>query len=134
MAAALEEEKGISSYRLNADTAEIHGADLPWVAGSGCRGPIVLDVNVIAMPSDTEYRVRLHFAELQRKRAGDRVFDVMLGSRTVLSSFDVMRAAGQTHTAIVKEFTTDAENGAVHVELVPRTDQPILSGIEVLAQ
>lgn len=52
MAAALEEEKRVSSYRLNADTATIHGTDLPWVAGSGCRGPIILDVNVKSTPSD----------------------------------------------------------------------------------
>ena len=134
MAAALEEEKGISTYRLNADSAEIQGTDLPWVAGSGCRGPTVLDINVGAMPSGTKYRVRLHFSELQEERAGDRVFDVKLGSQTVLSGFDVVRAAGQTHTAVVKKFTIGAENGAIHVELIPETGEPILSGIEILAQ
>ena len=134
MAAALEDEKGISRYRLNADTAEIHATELPWVAGSGCHGPIALDVNVRNMPPDTKYRVRLHFAELQPKKPGDRVFGVMLGSQTVLSDFDVVRAAEGTHAAVLREFTVRAEGGTIRMELTPNTGQPILSGIEVLAQ
>ncbi|MHC4398872.1 MAG: outer membrane protein assembly factor BamB family protein [Planctomycetota bacterium] len=134
MAAALKEEKGVAGYRLNADTATIHGTDTPWVAGSGCRGPVVLEVNVSRMPPGAEYRIRLHFAELEPNRPGERVFDVVAGSRTVLPGLDVVQAAGKTCTALVKEFTTVAEGGTIRVALVSRTGEPILSGIEVLAQ
>jgi len=133
MAAALKQEKGISTHRLNADTAKISGTDLPWVAGSGCRGPLQLEINVSRMPPETEYQVRLHFAELDAVRPGQRVFDVAIGGRTALSDFDVVGAAGKTHEAVVKEFTATAGNGKLRMELVPKRGEPTIAGIEVLA-
>jgi len=133
MAAALEEEKGISTYRLNADTAKISGTDLPWVAGSGCRGPLQLEINVSRMTPETEYLVRLHFAEVEAIRPGQRVFDVTLGEENVLSDFDVVRAAGKTHQAVLEEFTAVAEDGRLRLELVPKKGEPTIAGIEVLA-
>lgn len=133
MGAVLEKEKGITSYRHNMDVTEVRGTETPWVAASGCRGPLVLQVNVSKMPPRTRYRVRLHFAELEDKKPGDRVFDVELGDRTVLSGFDVVKAAGKTHTAIVKEFETAAVGGSVPLALVPKKGEPILCGVEVTA-
>jgi hypothetical protein len=133
MAAALKQEKGISTYRLNADTAEISGTDIPWVAGSGCRGPLELEVNVSRMAPDTEYLIRLHFAELDASRPGRRVFGVAIGERIVLPDFDVARAAGKTHAAVVEEFTAAAENGRLRLRLVPKKGEPTIAGVEVLA-
>jgi len=134
MAAALEEEKGVTTYRLNADTAKIAGAEIPWVAGSGCRGPLELEINVARMPPETEYLVRLHFAEFDAVRPGGRVFDVVVGEKTVLPDFDIVAAAGELHTAVVDEFRTVADRGKLRVKLVPKRGEPMIAGIEVLAQ
>jgi hypothetical protein len=134
MAAALEEETGIRTHRLNADTAQIRGPGAPFVAISCCRGPLDLEINVSRMPKNTQYHVRLHFAELEAISPGDRVFDVMLGPATVLADFDVMAAAGQPQTTVVKQFKTQAPDGAVRVSLAPKRGEPILSGVEVVAE
>jgi outer membrane protein assembly factor BamB len=133
MAAVLEQEKGIGTYRLNADTAEISGDSIPWVAGSGCRGPLKLEVNVSRMPADTKYLIRLHFAEIQAVASKERVFDLAIGNRTVLTDFDLVGIAGETHKSVVEEFTTTAENGRLRIGLIPKQGEPTLAGIEVLA-
>jgi hypothetical protein len=133
MAAALAQEKGIATYRLNADTAKISGTDIPWVAGSGCRGPLDLEINVSRMAPDTEYLVRLHFAEFDASRSGQRVFDVQIGEKTVLSDFDLFQARGKTHAAAVEEFKAAAAGGKLRLKLVPRKGEPTIAGIEVLA-
>lgn len=55
------------------------------------------------------YQVRLHFAENTWTAAGQRVFNMLLNGKTVLTDFDVFAAAGGANKAVVKEFTTTAD-------------------------
>jgi len=81
--------------------------------------------------------VRLHFAELEQVRRGERVFDVKLQGKVVLKSFDVIRAAGGRNRAIVRQFDGIVASGAVVLELIPKakaltaSSAPVISGIEV---
>jgi hypothetical protein len=134
MAEDLEKAAGITTYHHNMDVAEVSGTQTPWVAASGCRGPLDVQVDVSKMPPETQYKVTLHFAELEPKRPGDRVFDVVLGTKTVLAGLDVARTAGGTHAALVRQFVTRARDGAIRLRLVRRKGQPILSGLEVVAE
>jgi hypothetical protein len=130
MGKLLAQEKKITTYRSNMDTTEVKKTDTPWVAASGCRGPLALEVNLAKMPRGVQYTVRLHFAELEEKRPGERVFDVKLAGKTVLTGFDVVKAAGATHTAVVREFRTAADR-SLAISLVPRRGEPMLSGVEI---
>ena len=82
--------------------------------------------------------VRLHFAELDDVKRGQRVFDVKLGGVTVLKDFDVVRAARGSHRALVRQFDGIMATRTVTIELVPKAAEltpataPILSAIEIL--
>ena len=78
------------------------------------------------------YDVALHFAELEDVRPGERVFDVKLQGRTVLSGVDVVSEAAGRNTALVKTVSGIEAGGKLTIELVPRTDAPpIVSGLEL---
>ena len=86
------------------------------------------------------YTVRLHFAEPDDAKPGDRVFDVKIQGKVMLKGFDVVQAAGGPRRAVVREFTGIRAGDELTVELVPpslsvRADAaPILSGLEVSEQ
>ena len=90
----------------------------------------------VALPRPVS--VRLHFAELDDVKRGQRVFDVKLGGVTVLKDFDVVRAARGGHRALVRQFDGIMATRTVTIELVPKaaeltpTTAPILSAIEIL--
>jgi outer membrane protein assembly factor BamB len=83
--------------------------------------------------------VRLHFAEIEDARRGQRVFDVKLQGKVVLEDFDVVRAAGGRSRAVTREFHGIVADRALVLELVPKvrdlTDStaPIISAIEIMA-
>jgi len=86
---------------------------------------------------ERQFAVRLHFAELDDVQPGERVFDVQLQGTTALKDFDVVREAGGTFRAVVKEFKVSA-NRQLDIRLVPKSPKltersaSILSGIEIL--
>ncbi len=81
--------------------------------------------------------VRLHFAEPDNAAPGRRVFDVKLQGRTVLSNFDIAKAAKSANNAVTKEFRGIPVVEALFVDFVPKSagnarDQvPVVSGIEL---
>jgi hypothetical protein len=83
--------------------------------------------------------VRLHFAELEDAKPGERVFDVKLQGKVVLEDFDIAAAAGGTHRAVVRQFDGIVATRAVTVELLPASTEttsltaPTLCGIEIAA-
>lgn len=119
-------------YRTSADRVSVADTDVPWVVSSGFRGPSRIGVNVGKMPAGTKYKVRLLFAELEDTKPGERVFDVTVAGRPVLTNFDIVREAGRKNAAVVKEFTVGAA-GRLEIKLVPRRGEPVLSGVEIEA-
>jgi len=89
---------------------------------------------IAGLSAQTNYTVRLHFAELYFSAAGNREFDVAINGTTVLTNFDILAAAGANYTAVVEQYIATANssgdiviafsNGAVN--------QPMFNGIEVL--
>ena len=86
------------------------------------------------------HTVRLHFLEPDDVREGERVFDVRLQGRTVVTGLDVVHEAGGRRRALVKEWRDVPAERTVVVELVPKgraaTERtvPVLSAVEVVAQ
>jgi len=133
MAADLEEAQGVSTHRINLSDTPVRRSATPWVSGSCCRGPLVLQFDVSRMPSGTQYNVRLHFAELENVKPGERVFDVRIGNQIVLEALDVTRESGGSHRTVVRECRSTANGGGLQVSLLPRKSQPILNGLEIVA-
>jgi hypothetical protein len=90
----------------------------------------------IALNGETErsHTVRLYFAEPSADKAGERVFDVLLQGKPVLSGFDVFASAGGSRRGLVRAFTGVCAGGALELELRPAGGSrlpPVLSGIEI---
>jgi len=85
-----------------------------------------------------KFMVRLHFAETEDADVGDRVFDVSIQGKTVLSAFDIVREAGGRFRPLIKEFRAVEASDRLTITLDPAGAQtgmlPILAALEVLAE
>jgi len=92
---------------------------------------------VFAVPKDSRYDVRLHFAELFDNEPGSRVEDISLNGQVVLKDFDILKAAGAMNKAVVKEFNGVAPDtqGTIVVRIAAAPQSPDknakICGIEV---
>jgi outer membrane protein assembly factor BamB len=82
------------------------------------------------------WTVRLHFAEREQAKPGQRVFDVRLQGQTVLAKFDLGKESESGKHPVVREFSGIVAGRAVDLELVPSEPGvvPVLNGIEILAE
>ncbi len=88
------------------------------------------------------YTVRLHFAELEDVKPGERVFDVKVQDKPALQGVDVVRDAKGRRRPLVKEIkgVSCDDEARIAIDLVPRGQQtgaaapPILSGVEIAAE
>jgi outer membrane protein assembly factor BamB len=110
-----------------------------WVAASGLAGPLKLRITLCGEPlSNASYTVKLHFAEIENKSPGERLFNVRLQDREVLHAFDIAQAAGGIDKPVIKTFTKIAVRDALTVECLPLSPAagapPLLCGIEVILE
>jgi outer membrane protein assembly factor BamB len=108
------------------------GEGLKWVAASGARGIRSLKVTLPA-PATNAYTVRLVFAEPDQGKAGERVFDVAIQGQRVIEKLDIVAAAGAPLTVLTREFRNIRPGAALTVELTPVKGEPVLSGVELVA-
>jgi hypothetical protein len=110
--------------------------ELPWVASSGVRGVEAVSIKLLpAEMEDRDYTVRLHFAEPDDLKPGDRVFDVTVQGRRVLDDFDIVRETGGPRKAVVKEVHGVRVNDELRLSFRPTGTRPaILCGVEVVAE
>jgi hypothetical protein len=91
-------------------------------------------------PATRSFTVRLHFAEIDDVRPGQRVFDVAIQGLTVLKNFDIVRDAGGSNRPLVREFRGIQASPRVTIDLTPRGEagtaerEPILSGVEIVEE
>jgi beta-galactosidase len=81
--------------------------------------------------ADGAYTVTLTFMEPKAK-PGERKFDVLAGSKAVVSGLDVVAAAGAPLTAITRSFPATVAGGVLDLEFKPTVGQAIVSSIEVV--
>jgi len=142
--------KTFSGTRLCFHSSRIQRADLPWVAASGLAGVsrIVIDLaegttvkdlesgrtSVVpnTPPGEATYTVRLYFAELQERAAGQRVFDVAVEGRTVLENFDIAGEAGGPWREVVREVAGVRTADTLTVTFTSRTGEALICGIELI--
>ncbi len=120
-----------------------HGEALSYLGITGrahCRNFASLNLGSTPKVESRLFTVRLHFAELDEVKPGERVFDVMLQGKTVLKGLDVVKEAGGVRTALVKEVNGVSATDALTMEFVPMSKvvspatAPILSGLEVVEE
>jgi len=93
-----------------------------------------------AVPKGTQYRIRLHFAEVFDNGAGRRVENIEINGQPVLKDFDIFAAAGGMDKAVVKDFAHIAPdaNGNILVRVTAAPASPDqnakISGIEILEE
>lgn len=79
------------------------------------------------------YTVKLHFAEMAKAAAGQRVFNVAMEGASELQSFDILSEVARD-TALVKSFTVNVTDGVVDIDFTRGgVDVPTINGIEVVA-
>lgn len=107
-------DEGGEEVRRSAAFTAIDNSDEAFVFASAVVG---LRRCVLPLARDEDgagtYRVRLGFAALPDDESEQRVFDVRLNGREVLSRFDVAVEAGGPDRAIWKEFQVSAERQLV---------------------
>ncbi len=114
----------------------IEAGELPWVAASQVQNLRALVVTLEKNAKEPRrYTLRLVFAELDDVKPGERVFDVIVQGKPVLSAFDVVREAGGPRRSLVKEIRGVAVTGDLRIELKQAGTLPaMLSGVEIVAE
>lgn len=122
------------AFRLHA--SQVAGAGPAWVTASGLRGLRRLSVGLGATGQPRAYTVRLYFLEPDEVKAGQRVFDVLVQGKAVLTGLDVAREAGGPRRGLVKAVAGVRADGELVVELAPAAGSKpgVLSGVEVVAE
>jgi len=113
----------------------VEGSRKPWLFTSGCRGLIHCELPLIddsAGQKPGTYTVRLGFSALPEDQPGQRIFDIKLQGRAVLKSFDILRSAGKSNKAVVKEFKGIRVKNALALELVPKSANPQMSQAPII--
>jgi len=111
-------------------SSRIQGGNGPaWIAASGVVGAREI---AIAAPS-ASYTVRLHFAEPLDLQPGERVFSLGLQGKEILKDFDIVKATGGPHRAIVCTFKGVPVKDRLTVTLTPAAGSKpaLLCGIEL---
>ena len=80
----------------------------------------------------SSHTVRLHFAETFFSTTGSRVFNVTVNGATVLSKFDIVKAAGAKNKAIVEQFTENASaSGTYVITFASVVNNSLVSGVAI---
>lgn len=126
---------------VNSQSNPVAGTDFGWVYTSWARGLSECRIPLLGKDdAPADYTVRLHFADLEQKAAGERVFDVKLQGATVLKNFDIVAAADGPGKAVVREFPAVRIHDALSIQLVGKigrsgkTHMPILNAVEIQRQ
>mgnify|MGYP001589226717 CR=1 FL=1 len=87
-------------------------------------------------PPEKSYSVLLYFAEPDSLKPGERVFDVALQDKAVVRKVDLAKSVGKNQ-GLVKRFegVRIADVLKITLQKSPSaTQQPILSGVELIAE
>jgi hypothetical protein len=130
--------EGGGNVQRTSQYTPIENTDVPFVFATAVRGlkQCVVQLTKPGAPKQA-YTVRLGFAALPGDKPGQRVFDVKINGKTVLTSFDIMKEARRADRAVWKEFNVTLGQ-SLTVEMVPKSDKlsvdglPLINGLQVL--
>jgi hypothetical protein len=126
----------VNSLRIRKDPVSVASDGTPWVSSSGIRGIRSVEIPLIKerRAPQTTYTVKLYFSELENRKPGERIFNVVMQGRQVLDNFDIRAEAGRPDKEIVKTFSGIPAGDSMKIELEPLRGNTILSGIELIEE
>jgi outer membrane protein assembly factor BamB/PKD repeat protein len=105
---------------------------ISWISAGARYTPLYLDAPRGPVAKTRPYTVRLYFAEMEGKKAGQRIFDVVLQGKPVLTRLDVVKEAGGLKRELVKEFLNVGISDKLRIGFTARAGEPVLSGVEIV--
>ena len=109
-------------------SSRIKSGELKWVGASGLEG---VEQVVIKLKSNGQYWVKLHFIEPEYVQSAQRIFDVSLQDKTVLSKLDIAQVAGGKHQVIAREFKVAVLDQTLKINLKAYDGtKPVLCGVQ----
>jgi len=126
-------------YAISEDLFTAAGTDGSWIYSSGYSNTRALGFRLVEEGgTPARFTIRLHFAEPEDIHEGDRVLTVSIQGKPVLTDFDIVKAAGGTQKAIIKEFpgieVSDTLNIAVSPSKAGKLKTPILCGFQAIRE
>jgi len=109
-----------------------------WVAASGMEGVRRITLTLAKNEAPPrKYTVRLHFAEMQDIKAGERVFRIAVQGQESPGALDIAKEVGRG-TALVKQFTGVEVTNELAIALTPisrgSNATSVICGIEVVEE
>jgi hypothetical protein len=128
--------------RYNKKANAVDGTNTPWLFASCAKGLKRCKVPLLSEADEpAEYTVRLYFADFENEQAGKRIFDIKLQGKLVLNNFDIVRQAGGSCKAIVRQFRGIVVKDNLVIELMAQDNDlsskdilPVLCGFEALRE
>lgn len=106
---------------------EVEKTDDDTVFSSERYGNFTYDIPL----SGGEYLVTLMFSENHLKKTGQRLFDVSIEGKAVLSKFDIFKEAGGMKKALIKSFKTMVKDNKLTIQFKSITNSANILGIIV---
>lgn len=111
------------------------GKGIAWVASSGAKGIETLGMYLEKRAATArKFTVRLHFAEPDALKAGERTFDVSIMEQTLLKDFDIVKEAGGPRRAVIKQFKGIEAKSKLAIAFGAKKGVPVLCGVEVVEE
>lgn len=113
------------------------GKELTWVGASGLAGAgkITIKLDHSKVPTRRKYTVKLIFAEPDTKaKPGDRVFNVAIQGKGAFAGLDIAREASGPRRVITRKVTGVSIAKTLIVEFDSVKGEPIICGIEAIAE
>jgi hypothetical protein len=85
----------------------------------------------VPVPSNGNWEIRLHFAEVAFTATNKRIFDVWIEDKIAIRKLDIIARAGP-RTALMIPFTTSVSDGFATITFVKAVENPMVSGIEIV--
>ena len=125
---------GITKIRKEPYT--ISSEKTPWVSSSALVGVHSIEITLSkdSLIQESNYTVKLHFAELENKKPGERIFNISIQNKKLLDGFDIVNEAGKPDAEIVKSFQGIQAGKTLKVDLTPVRGNTIISGIEIVSK
>ena len=119
------------TYRYRHSQRVKGGQGWPWIAASLAEGIESLKMKGL---SKGKYLLRLTFLEPDHLLAGERVFDVLVQGKKLLSKYDVAKASGGDMRSIVESFEGISIDDSILIKFRAIEGAPLLSGLELIRE
>jgi len=81
-----------------------------------------------------DYTVRLYFREPEFSSTGQRVFDISLNGKPLISQLDIFQETKSSQKILVREFSQIHLDQELNLTFTAQTGEPLICGLELIEQ